>query len=98
MLSTVLGVSRMQGIGKTSKQAYDMARVLVLNPIKPFSKEGLSISGHGFEVAEVALKPEALDTFAGMKFPLTLDLETDMETRGGKLTPIVVGIKVKAAA
>lgn len=99
MQSTVLGVRRMQGVGKTSKNAYDMASVLVMSPIKAFAKEGLNIAGHGFEVAEVALKPECLDLFAGMKFPVTLDLETDMEPRGGKLTPIVTGIKpAKAVA
>lgn len=97
MISTVIGVSRMQGVGKTSKAPYDMARVLVLNQVKPFSKEGLTISGYGFEVAEVSLHPSAIEQFAGMKFPCQVDLDTDMETRGGKLTPIVVGVRQKAA-
>jgi len=97
MQTLVLGVSRMQGIGKASKQAYDMARVLVMQPIKGFSKEGLQISGYGYEVAEVALQAHALEQFAGLKFPVQLDLETDMETRGGKLSPIVIGITKKAA-
>lgn len=96
MKSTVIGVSRMQGVGKTSKQPYDMARVFVLNPIKPFSKDGLQISGFGFEVAEIAMTPDALSQFSGMTFPATIDLQTDMESRGGKLVPVVVGIR-KAA-
>lgn len=97
MLSKILGVSRMQGVGKTSKAPYDMARVLVINQIKPFSKEGLTISGHGYEVAEVALHPAAMEQFANLKYPCEVDLETDMETRGGKLTPIVTGLRAKAA-
>lgn len=96
MKSTVIGVSRMQGVGKTSKQPYDMARVFVLNPIKPFSKDGLQISGFGFEVAEISMTPDALSQFSGMTFPTTIDLQTDMESRGGKLVPVVVGIR-KAA-
>lgn len=95
MKVTVLGVSRMQGIGKASKQPYDMARVLVLNPISSFSKEGLSISGFGFEVSEVSLQADKLSLFAGFKFPCELDLVTDMESRGGKLTPIVTGLHAK---
>lgn len=97
MKSTVIGVTRMQGVGKASKQAYDMARVLVLSEVKPFQKEGLQISGYGFEVAEVSLNPEALGQFAGMRFPCVVDLDTDMETRGGKLQPVVVGIRKQAA-
>lgn len=96
MKSTVIGVSRIQGVGKTSKQPYDMARVFVLNPIKPFSKDGLQISGFGFEVAEISMTPDALTQFSGMTFPMTIDLQTDMESRGGKLVPVVVGIR-KAA-
>lgn len=97
MQVTVLGVRRMQGVGKQSKAAYDMATLLVMQPIKPFAKEGLTISGYGFEPSEVSLKPEALEQFAALKFPLQVDVETDMENRAGKLQPIVVGIVRKAA-
>lgn len=97
MQVTVLGVRRMQGVGKASKQPYDMAALLVMQSIRPFAKEGLNISGYGFEPSEVALKSEALEEFAGCKFPCVLDVETDMENRGGKLQPIVTGIARKAS-
>lgn len=97
MQTLVLGVSRMQGVGKASKQPYDMARVLVMQPIKPFAKEGLEITGYGYEVVEVALQAQVLEQFAAFKFPVQLDLETEMEARGGKLSPIVIGIHKKAA-
>lgn len=97
MQVTVLGVRRMQGVGKTSKQPYDMATLLVMQPIRPFSKEGLNISGYGYEPSEVSLKSDALDQFSGFKFPALLDVETDMENRGGKLQPVVVGLAKKAA-
>lgn len=97
MQVTVLGVRRMQGVGKVSKQPYDMATLLVMQAIRPFSKEGLNISGYGFEPSEVSLKSEALEQFAGFKFPVVLDVETDMENRGGKLQPVVVGLVKRAA-
>lgn len=93
MQTQVIGVSRMAGIGKTSKQPYDMARVLCLSQIKSYSKENLSITGYGYEVVEVALSVEALPKFSGLTFPANLDLETDMQARGGKLEPVVVGIR-----
>jgi len=97
MQVTVLGVRRMQGTGKVSKQPYDMATLMVLQPVKPFAKEGLAISGYGFEPSEVPLKVEALEQFAGFKYPLVLDVETDMENRGGKLQAIVCGLSKRAA-
>lgn len=97
MQVTVLGVRRMQGVGKASKQPYDMAALLVMQPIRPFSKEGLNISGYGFEPSEVSLKTDALEQFAGLKFPVTLDVETDMENRGGKLQAIVTGLARKSS-
>lgn len=97
MQVTVLGVRRMQGVGKVSKASYDMATLLVMQAIRPFAKEGLNISGYGFEPSEVSLKPESLEQFATLKFPCVLDVETDMENRGGKLQPVVTGISRKAA-
>jgi len=97
MQVTVLGVRRMQGTGKVSKQPYDIATLMVLQPIKPFSKEGLTISGYGFEPSEVPLKVESLDQFSGFKFPCVVDVDTDMENRGGKLQAIVCGLSKRAA-
>jgi len=97
MQVTVLGVRRMQGVGKISKQPYDMATLMVLQPIKPFAKEGLAISGYGFEPSEVPLKVEAIEQFAGFKFPAVMDVDTDMENRGGKLQAIVCGLTKRAA-
>lgn len=97
MQVTVLGVRRMQGVGKISKQPYDMATLMVLQAIKPFAKEGLAISGYGFEPSEVPLKVEAIEQFAGFKFPAVLDVDTDMENRGGKLQAIVCGLTKRAA-
>jgi len=97
MQVTVLGVRRMQGTGKLSRQPYDMATLMVLQPIKPFAKEGLAISGYGFEPSEVPLNVEALDQFSGFKFPCIIDVDTDMENRGGKLQAIVCGVSKRRA-
>lgn len=97
MQVTIIGVSRMRGVGKQSKQPYDMARLFVMSPIRGFSKEGLDISGFGYEVAELPLAANVLGDFANLKYPATVDLLTDMELRGGKLVSVCTGLKQKAA-
>jgi len=93
MQAMVTGVSRMKGVGKSSKQPYDIAKLFVLQPVKPVSRENMELSGFGFETAEISMRPDALTQFEGVKFPANLDLVTDMEARGGVLLPIVVGVK-----
>lgn len=93
MKATVIGVVRRVGVGKESKKAYDISTLHMLVPIAPVARENMQVSGYGFEVMECELHPDALQSFAGIKFPAVLDLETDMVPRFGKLQIVVAGIK-----
>lgn len=92
MKALVSGVRVMSGVGQKSGQPYNFGTAFILNQISPVQREHMTMQGYGFEVGEIALSPEALQHFQGQKFPAILDLNTDMELRGGNMVPIVVGI------
>jgi len=98
MQATIVGITRMSGIGKESKNPYDMCRALMLNKIEPFSKEGFKREGFGFEVVEVEVAKESLAFFSAQKYPLTGDIQVDQQIRGGKMTSVVVGVLQTKAA
>jgi len=98
MQATIVGVTRMSGIGKESKNPYDMVRALMLNKIEPFSKEGFKREGYGFEVVEVEVAKESYGFFGAQKYPLTGDVQIEQQIRGGKLVSVVVGLLNQKAA
>jgi hypothetical protein len=98
MQATMIGVTRMSGIGKESKAKYDMTRALILNPIAPFEKENFKREGFGFEVIEVEMSADCLPFFAVQKFPLAGNFDVVNEVRGGKLAPVIVGMVASKAA
>jgi len=98
MQATIVGVTRMSGIGKESKAPYDMVRALTLNKIEPFSKEGFKREGYGFEIVEIEVAKESYHFFASQKYPLTGDLQIDQQIRGGKLVSVIVGVHTAKAA
>jgi hypothetical protein len=101
MKMRVLGVKRIKGDkAKSSGNPYDICRLFGMVPVETFNKEGMSISGAGYEIAEISLDPEALPQFLGLTYPAALDLETDSKPFMGKFETIVVGyrpLQVKAA-
>lgn len=98
MQATIVGVTRMSGIGKESKAKYDMLRALMLNPIQPFEKENFKREGYGFELLEVEVSASALPYFSQQKYPLTANFDVAQEVRGGKLTSVITGIVTTRAA
>lgn len=92
MQATVIGVTRMTGVGKESKAKYDMVRALILNPITPFEKENFKREGVGFEVLEVEMAIEAMPQFSGVKFPYACALDIQQRVAGGKLNSYIVGV------
>lgn len=94
----VLGVINMAGTSKKTGTGYDMFRVITGSEITAVSREGFQRRGAGYEPADIDLAPEAFNQFTGFKYPVVLDLETDMRLSGGKLVPICIGVKEKAAA
>lgn len=97
----VIGVKRVKGTSSKTGNDFDMCRLFGMVPITAGGSAKTSVSGFGFEVAEMELDPEAIDTFAKVSFPAMLDLETDSRPFMGKFETVVVGYKgpaVKAAA
>ena len=81
-----IGVMRMKGIGKESGNPYDFAQLMYLRPIEVFTKEKLSITGIGYEVAKLDMQIEAMHLFNDIKFPADLDVSLDQipDRRGVK--------------
>lgn len=99
MKVNVIGVMQMSGTGKESKRPYSLAKIFVLAPIENVQNEHMTRVASGFEVMEVDLSPTAFPAFQELRYPMVLDLSTDMVPRAGKLNTVVTGFhREKAAA
>jgi len=87
----IVGVKRIEGTAKASGQPFDMCRAYCLVPIEASSGK-TKVSGHGLEVAELELLPEALPAFAGMKFPAEVELKIEQKFVFGEFRSVVVGL------
>ena len=98
MKMNVCGVQRIAGTSKAGS-AFDMCELFALVPVENVSGK-INISGVGYKLMTVSLDSEALPQFAGLKFPATLDLVTDVRLERGEAKTIITGITpaVKAAA
>lgn len=94
------GVKRGYGIGKESKNPYDMINMLTLSPIKPGKMGGMTVEGVGFEVIEMPIaSASVVAACAGMKFPCVLNVEVELNPYQGeyKTTIVSIGEMPKAA-
>lgn len=98
MKVTVIGVSRMSGIGKESGKPYDFAQVVYLRPMEPMASEKFSLSGYGFETGKADLALDAMDKFAKVNFPATVELEMVQEPGRQGVKSVVTGFKPVMAA
>lgn len=100
MKLNVLGVKRIKGISSEAKGSnpFDMCMLFGLVPVENGGSKNVKISGYGFETAEMKLQPEAMESFAGLKFPCVLELETDSVPFMGKFETVVCGYKPLPAA
>lgn len=98
MKVTVFGAMFMRGRSDKTGNDYEMNRVFVAGQITTKKTDKFDRRGYGYEATVVEADPAAEKFFAGLTFPCVLDLETDMRPIGGKLLPVVVGIKARAAA
>ncbi|MBS1156614.1 MAG: hypothetical protein H6R07_2538 [Proteobacteria bacterium] len=94
MKALVAGVSRMKGIAKKSGNPYDMANVNTLTASQSAKTESFTKIGYGFEISQIQCTNDAVEQFAAFqgRFPLELELITDMTQFAGRLVPIVVGV------
>ena len=93
MQANVIGTKRIHGIGRESKKAYDMTRVIILNPLVEMHSDGFNLEGSGFEAVEVEATPAALEAMRGIKFPAQLLLHTEQRVVSGKLSTIISGVQ-----
>ena len=92
----VAGLKNLSGVSKKTGNDFVMCRLYGLVQVENFKKENLSAVGFGFEVAEIEFLPECLPVFAGIKFPVVLDLETDSMPFMGEFKTVVTGIRAAA--
>lgn len=98
----VSGVKLLSGKSKKTGENFSMPRLFGLVPVETVNNASVQIKGHGYEPMEIEMDEEAIPQFAGFKFPIVLDLETDVAPSMGEFKTIVVGVKkvesqVKAA-
>ena len=91
MKLTVLGVKRIQGKAKATGNDFDMCRLFAMVPIEQGGGRGATVTGYGFELAEMNLEPKAMEQFANQKLPATLELTTDSRPFRGRLETVVTG-------
>lgn len=93
MKANVCGVRRMAGTAKSSGNAYDMCNISLLVPVEQVNNAKMQINGAGFTVMEVPLAPEAMPVFMNQKYPVQVNLVTEVRLRAGKPETVVVGIE-----
>lgn len=91
-----IGVKRIRGVGKESGREFDFTQLTILKPIDNASKELFSLQGYGYETSDIDVENEALNQFAHVQFPATLDLVVDTQPGRKGLRSVVVGIKAPA--
>lgn len=97
MKVTMIGCKRIQGTGKESGLPFDMCHVYVVVPVD-VGQGKVTVTGYGFEVAEMELSPDAMSQFAGLKFPCELELKVDQRFFRGEFRSMVSGIENQVAA
>lgn len=90
----VVGAIFMNGKAKKTGSPYSICRALVGSPMQSKVTADYNRVGYGYEITEVEVEEAIFGQFSEHKFPLLLDLQTDMRPMGGKLVPVVVGVQV----
>lgn len=86
------GVKRQHGIGKDSKQPYDMFVALQLVPIDVGQFGGMTVVGAGYEGAEMQISPQGFAAVNALKFPGMFDLECEQRMNRGKAETMITGV------
>ena len=102
MKALVFGVEGMFGVSTKSgtPKPYDFGKVFIGVPVEPGTMGTCTLVGFGFKPMEMPAERACFAQFAAYqgKFPVMLDLDTDVEPFMGELRTTVVGIKVAVSA
>jgi hypothetical protein len=94
MKAIVLGIAHRKGTAKKSGMPFDFATLQTLRPIEAVSRESFQQRGYGYEPIDVKADPAAVDAFASLKFPCTVELLTEARPSPyGELELYVTGCK-----
>jgi hypothetical protein len=93
------GIKRGHGVGKESKNPYDMMNMLTLAPIQAGKMGGMTVEGFGFEQIEMPVMSAAVvQACAGVKFPCVLDVDTELRPYQGEYKTAITGFTQAKAA
>src|SRR5574338_169276 len=88
----VFGVVEMVGTSKKTGAAYQMRKLLIGSPVGNAPKDSYTRRAAGSECSELECEEQVVDALLSMRFPVVLNVETDMRPIGGRLAPIAVGV------
>lgn len=89
----IIGVKRIKGDKSKAGKPFDMPRLFARVPIETVSNENLTITGKGYELAEVPFDPLAEASFLALNYPVDLDLKMDSRPYMGRFESICVGFE-----
>lgn len=93
----IIGVKRIKGDKSKAGNPFDMPRLFAMVPIEAVTNEKVTITGKGYEIAEVPFDPECEAEFLKLHIPMEgIDLNLQMDSRPymGKFESICVGYDV----
>ena len=93
MKLNIIGIKRIKGDKSKAGHPYDICSIFALVPIEQSQNEKMTISGKGYEIAELPFDVEHLpiSSFQDFKFPQLVELHMDSRPRFGKFESVVVG-------
>lgn len=94
MKLNVIGIKRIKGDKSKAGNPYDICSLFAMVPIETAANDKLTITGQGYELAEMPLDPESMYLFDKVKFPQELNLTMDSRPRFGKFESVCVGFEV----
>lgn len=94
MKAQILGIKHITGISKEKGTPFTLCNALIALPIENLTNANVQITGYGFDVSEMAVLPEALPQFSGLKYPCSVELVLDLAAYRGKVDTVISGIRV----
>lgn len=96
MRLNIIGIKRIKGDKSKAGNPYDICSIFGLVPIEQSMSEKMTVTGKGYEIAEVPFDANEFDhvKFSGLNFPLQIDLLMDTRPRFGRFESVCIGFEV----